>query len=188
MLAIHRFRCCDVHREWRLKFLEDYKHLRRRAKYVRWRIMKGEIIMRHLPGAEMIADLGTKALSAAKLRELKNLLGMTMDGGFNSQEGGMRGDIQVVVDQAVMVSEESAEAAPELTQVQKPGEASQMEEHIEPAGQATVVLKEHAEDAPDVTRDIGGAMHAGYWRATRWQQATLSCFRGDAGSGSGRRP
>ena len=96
------------------------KHLRRRAKYVRWRIMKGEIIMRHLPGAEIIADLGTKALSAAKLRELKNLLGMTMDGGFNSQEGGMRGDIQVVVDQAVMVSEESAEAAPELTQVQKP--------------------------------------------------------------------
>ena len=52
------------------------KHLRRRARFLRWRVLKGDIIMRHLPGVEMIADLGTKALTAAKLQELKMLLGM----------------------------------------------------------------------------------------------------------------
>ena len=52
------------------------KHLRRRARFLRWRALRGDVVMRHLAGSEMIADLGTKALTAQKLQYLKELLGM----------------------------------------------------------------------------------------------------------------
>ena len=53
------------------------RHLRKRARYMRWRTINGDIILRHLPGSIMVADLGTKALAAAKLQELKKAMGMT---------------------------------------------------------------------------------------------------------------
>ena len=52
------------------------RHLRKRVKYLRWKTTKGEVILRHQPGAEMIADLGTKPLQTAKFKELKKRLGM----------------------------------------------------------------------------------------------------------------
>lgn len=52
------------------------RHLRRRAKYLRWRVGRGDIVLRHTPGAKMIADLGTKALAAVKMNELKMMMGM----------------------------------------------------------------------------------------------------------------
>ena len=91
------------------------KHLRRRARYVRWRVVKGDIVMRHLPGAEMVADLGTKALSAAKLRELKDLLGMMLEDGdyfrvLTAAMDDQRGD-----------ERDCAEAEPETDRAQRPG-------------------------------------------------------------------
>ena len=55
------------------------KHLRRRARFLRWRVLRGDVVMRHLPGVQMIADLGTKALTAMRFRELKVLLGMQVE-------------------------------------------------------------------------------------------------------------
>ena len=55
------------------------KHLRRRARFLRWRVMRGDVIMRHLPGVQMVADLGTKALTATRFQELKELLGMYLE-------------------------------------------------------------------------------------------------------------
>ena len=52
------------------------RHLRKRVKYLRWKTTRGEVILRHQPGAEMVADLGTKPLLTAKFRELKKKLGM----------------------------------------------------------------------------------------------------------------
>lgn len=57
------------------------KHLRRRARFLRWRVLRGDIIMRHTPGIQMVADLGTKALAVSRFRDLKELLGMMLDEG-----------------------------------------------------------------------------------------------------------
>ena len=65
------------------------KHLRRRARFLRWRVLRGDIIMRHLPGLQMVADLGTKALTATRFRDLKELLGMMLE-----DEGGAEVDVQ----------------------------------------------------------------------------------------------
>lgn len=47
-----------------------------KAKNVRWRIQKGDWQVMHVPGAGMPADMGTKALAAQRLEELKGLTGM----------------------------------------------------------------------------------------------------------------
>ena len=52
------------------------RHLRRRAKYLRWKATKGDVVVRHQPGAEMVADIGTKPLLTAKFKELKLKIGM----------------------------------------------------------------------------------------------------------------
>ena len=54
------------------------RHLRRRARFLRWRALKGEVILRHVPGVDMVADVGTKALSAARLLHLKGLMSMAL--------------------------------------------------------------------------------------------------------------
>ena len=54
------------------------RHLRKRAKFLRWKALRGDVLMRHQPGTEMVADMGTKPLSAVKLREHKQRLGMTI--------------------------------------------------------------------------------------------------------------
>ena len=53
------------------------KHLRRRAQTLRARVLGGDWWMRHLPGADMPADLGTKVLSWDRFCCLKEKLGMT---------------------------------------------------------------------------------------------------------------
>ena len=52
------------------------RHLRKRAKYLRWKIGRGDVALRHVPGLTMVADLGTKPLSSARMEELKKLMGM----------------------------------------------------------------------------------------------------------------
>ena len=54
------------------------RHLRKRAKFLRWKALRGDILMRHQPGSEMVADIGTKPLSAVKLKEHKKRLGMNL--------------------------------------------------------------------------------------------------------------
>jgi len=52
------------------------RHLRKRARFLRWKALRGDVLMRHQPGSEMVADVGTKPLSAVKLKEHKQRLGM----------------------------------------------------------------------------------------------------------------
>ena len=54
------------------------RHLRKRARFLRWKAVRGDVLMRHQPGAEMVADMGTKPLSAVKMKEHKLRLGMSI--------------------------------------------------------------------------------------------------------------
>ena len=54
------------------------RHLRKRAKFLRWKALRGDVLMRHQPGIEMVADMGTKPLSAIKLKEHKGRMGMKL--------------------------------------------------------------------------------------------------------------
>ena len=49
------------------------RHLRLRAFHLRWRVREGEWLMRHCPGQQMLADLGTKPLGPSRVRELCQL-------------------------------------------------------------------------------------------------------------------
>ena len=65
----------DGHANWRTR------RLRLRAQHVRWRITNLDWRVRHLrrlPGAIMIADLGTKPLPIQRTLELKELMSMTI--------------------------------------------------------------------------------------------------------------
>ena len=53
------------------------RHLRKRARFLRWKALRGDVLMRHQPGAEMVADMGTKPLAAVKLKEHKQRIGMS---------------------------------------------------------------------------------------------------------------
>lgn len=52
------------------------KHLRKRAFSLRTRVLGGDWLMRHTPGSEMPADLGTKILTFDRYKYLKVVLGM----------------------------------------------------------------------------------------------------------------
>ena len=47
------------------------RNLRRRALSLRWRVTRGDWLIRHIPGTEMPADLGTKPLSFEKFAKFK---------------------------------------------------------------------------------------------------------------------
>ena len=53
------------------------RHLRLRASHARQRFVKGDWVLKHCPGEEMLADIGTKPLAATRLSYLKGLLGMS---------------------------------------------------------------------------------------------------------------
>ena len=52
------------------------RHLRKRARFLRWRVLIGDIYMRHLPGVDMIADIGAKFLTVTRFLDLKKKMGM----------------------------------------------------------------------------------------------------------------
>lgn len=52
------------------------RHLRRRAHSLRWRVARGDWLARHLPGAELPADIGTKALCHEKFVKFRGMMGM----------------------------------------------------------------------------------------------------------------
>ena len=52
------------------------RHLRLRAAYARQAVISGDWLIQHVPGDVMVADLGTKALTAARMELLKKLMGM----------------------------------------------------------------------------------------------------------------
>lgn len=52
------------------------RHLRKRAQALRSRVLQADWLIRHIPGREMPADVGTKVLSTEKFEMLKKLLGM----------------------------------------------------------------------------------------------------------------
>ena len=57
----------DVTGSWRTR------HLRLRSFHLRWRIRAGDWEIRHCPGQQMFADLGTKPLGPARIKELCGL-------------------------------------------------------------------------------------------------------------------
>ena len=52
------------------------RHLRMRASYARQAVLSGDWAVGHVPGEELNADIGTKALSSNRIDKLKGLLGM----------------------------------------------------------------------------------------------------------------
>lgn len=52
------------------------RHLRLRSSYARQAILHGQWKLTHVPGEVMIADIGTKALTAQRMEKLKELMGM----------------------------------------------------------------------------------------------------------------
>ena len=52
------------------------RHLPLRASHFRWRIGKLDWMIEAIPGEVQVADIGTKALSAPRLEELKKRMGM----------------------------------------------------------------------------------------------------------------
>ena len=52
------------------------RHLRMRAAYARQAVLSGDWGVGHVPGEELNADIGTKALSSNRIEKLKGLLGM----------------------------------------------------------------------------------------------------------------
>ena len=57
----------DVTGSWRTR------HLRLRSFHLRWRIRAGDWELRHCPGQQMLADLGTKPLGPMRIKELCDL-------------------------------------------------------------------------------------------------------------------
>ena len=52
------------------------RHLRLRAAHLRWRLSRADWLTEAVPGSEQIADVGTKPMTAPKLREMRRMLGM----------------------------------------------------------------------------------------------------------------
>ena len=52
------------------------RHLRLRSAFARQAILQGFWALQHVPGDQMLADLGTKALNAPRLEKLKELMSM----------------------------------------------------------------------------------------------------------------
>ncbi len=61
------------------------RHLRIRSAFARSTIQQGNWAIHHVPGLNMVADVGTKALSSQRLGFLKKLMGMTSE--FQSEGG-----------------------------------------------------------------------------------------------------
>eukprot|EP00435_Cladocopium_sp_Y103_P067189 s204_g29.t1 len=57
-------------RSWRTR------HLKLRSSFARQSISRGEWLLQHVAGEQMLADIGTKALSAPRLEKLKDLMSM----------------------------------------------------------------------------------------------------------------
>jgi len=51
-------------------------HLRLRSNFARQAILAGEWSVHHVPGVRMIADLGTKALTSGRMKDLKDMMGL----------------------------------------------------------------------------------------------------------------
>ena len=62
------------------------RHLRMRASYARQAVLSGDWAVGHVPGEELNADMGTKALSSNRLDKLKGLLGMAQRPGESIEE------------------------------------------------------------------------------------------------------
>ena len=71
------------------------RHLRKRASALRARVISGDWLVKHLPGANMPADLGTKALGVEKFNQLRSLLGMVeVEKETKKENGSCRGSSQ----------------------------------------------------------------------------------------------
>jgi hypothetical protein len=64
------------------------RHLKKRAHILKTKVIQGDWLLRHLAGADLPADLGTKVLSSEKFAKHKRLMGMYLgDDVKKDQEG-----------------------------------------------------------------------------------------------------
>ena len=99
----------DGHANWRTR------HLRLRAQHVRWRITNLDWRVRHLPGAIMIADLGTKPLPIQRTLELKELMSMAIQKKVEEEKKEVKEDGP----EAARVQKEVKEDGPEAARSKK---------------------------------------------------------------------
>ena len=93
------------------------RHLRKRARYLRLKVSRGEIALRHCPGLTMVADIGTKPLHAPRLETLKESMGMYMpkrhdnlrkeDDGQKDDAGGLQEENHKVMARTVRPTREA---------------------------------------------------------------------------------
>lgn len=76
-----------------------------RSSFLKQLISLQEWLIQHVAGVDMVADIGAKVLSAARLQHLKKLLGMGQKG---DEEGGLQDD-QLVTKQPVDQTPEKKE-------------------------------------------------------------------------------
>lgn len=80
------------------------RHLRLRAAHAKQRFTRGDWVLKHKPGREMLADIGTKILPAARFEALKTGLGMQKmrkeeKGGYEREDGKRDRDPEAEKDQ-----------------------------------------------------------------------------------------
>ena len=80
------------------------RHLRLRSNFARQAILAGEWSVHHVPGVRMIADLGTKALTSGRMKDLKDMMGLK-----KGPEESLEGSSEVKKDEIERKEEEKEE-------------------------------------------------------------------------------
>lgn len=93
------------------------RHLRLRAAHLRWRLGRLDWLVEQIPGAEQLADIGTKMMSSPKLESMKRMLNMGRS--FKKEE-----DVE---------EDEVEEEEGERDQEEEVGQRSKLQERIEDA-------------------------------------------------------
>lgn len=87
------------------------RHLKMRSAYARQAVMRGEWSVGHKPGEIMIADIGTKPLSSARIDRLKKLMNMKNFGKNEDEEKATATEAEEQKAKATEAEEQKAEDA-----------------------------------------------------------------------------
>lgn len=101
------------------------RHLRLRAAHAKQRFTKGDWVLQHKPGQEMLADIGTKILPSTRFEALKTGLGM------QKRRGGDEGDRD---------PEDEKKTPKRMEEMKKHGEVTKVPEELIRALQAITMF------------------------------------------------
>ena len=106
------------------------RHLRKRAIALRDRVLGGDWMIRHLPGSQMPADVGTKVLPIEKFIYLKGLLGMESLLVRNQKKES--GEVQRLSAQDTQIVLKALILVAKISQVQAQGDLTPFGTNLEP--------------------------------------------------------